>query len=164
MPLNDFRGTPGYAAPELCRTYLGRSREAITPKADVFSLGVTLLEIWLGRSPFAGMRFPAAPRNWVQKGLPWEWLLIMRWLAEPGSNIFKLRPNPARQCLKSEHFFVGSLIHQCCQADPKKRPSAAEVEVILGQELSRHEDTRATVAADVSEAVMDKISTGGHAL
>ncbi|KAK9832380.1 hypothetical protein WJX74_008307 [Apatococcus lobatus] len=110
------------------------------------------------------MRSPAAPRNWEQKGLPWDWLLIMRCLAEPGSNIFKLRPNPARQCLKSEHPFMGSLIHPCCQADPKKCSTAAEVEVILAQELSRHEDTHATVAADASEAVMGKILTGGHGL
>ena len=47
--------TPAYAAPEVCRSYIlkeGLSYCELTPKADFYSLGRTLLALWVGEDVF----------------------------------------------------------------------------------------------------------------
>lgn len=53
-PATAIRGTPAYMAPELLEaTLAGRSAAGLDgPKADLFSLGVTLVEFLTGRHPF----------------------------------------------------------------------------------------------------------------
>lgn len=159
-PIDVCRGTPGYAAPELCRTYLRLSNESVTNKADIFSVGVTLLETWLGGIPYTSMLFPPPPPNWVDQQLPWESMLIMRWVAQPGSRFGKAPTNPVRDCLQAEHPFVGKLIRSCCQANPRKRPTAAEVAALLRQELTRTEAEQAESAGQAATDVLPVRPTG----
>eukprot|EP01083_Nonionella_stella_P154710 498885_1 len=63
--LSEYRGTLGYSAPEWS-PYTG-ARSAITPKVDIYSLGLTMLILLCGEQPFL---CPSAMRKQLEKERP----------------------------------------------------------------------------------------------
>lgn len=90
-------GTPGYMAPELL------SNRPFNKSVDVYSFGVLLWELWAKQFPFVGWR-PADLVAHVASG------------GRPDMAQARSMPIPMRQ-----------LAEQCWHADPRARPSAAEV-------------------------------------
>jgi serine/threonine-protein kinase len=95
-------GTAYYMAPEQCRG------EAVDHRADVYSMGVILYEMWTGRLPFEGPSFVAVVAQHITATPP-----------APSS----IRPVPAR---------LERLILRCLEKDPAARPASARE---LGAEL-----------------------------
>ncbi|KAH9578805.1 Protein kinase domain [Trypanosoma melophagium] len=108
-----LRGTALYMAPEVARG--GRC----TPQSDIFSLGISLLEMLLGR-------------------LPWRW----SGTAPEGSDAAALHALLHRDTLFVQNLSRGYLepevpdsldrevalfVRSCCNPDPSKRPSALEL-------------------------------------
>ena len=100
----EFKGTPRYMAPEVFRSELNDS------KADIYSFGIMLWEIWFGRRAFADTHFDSSdPQdffNFVGKGS---------------------RPNDV-EYLKKPPLFWKELMEECWDEDPKKRPTAKKCE------------------------------------
>ena len=103
-------GAPSYMAPE---QLLG---EPVTDRADVYSLGVTLLEMLSGQ--------PASPQWGLQRGTPND------------EDLRKLLPSVPNQLV--------DLIRRCLQLRPSARPSAVEcserltsLRPLLGDENAR---------------------------
>ena len=101
-------GTPHFMAPEQC---LGQS---VDQRADIYSLGVVLYEVFTGKLPFAGKTFAE---------------IVAQKVAAPPPRPGQLRPLPAA---------LDDLIVACLKMDPAQRPqSAAEVARRLEHALSR---------------------------
>ncbi|WP_429925443.1 protein kinase domain-containing protein (plasmid) [Agrobacterium vitis] len=106
------RGTPGYAAPE---QWAG---ETAGPPADIFSLGVVLYEWLLGR-------LPQEPK----KGF-FGFLSSARRITDDDARFF------LAQGLKD----LAELLDSMISMDAKRRPSAAEIDNILGHLLKNLPD------------------------
>lgn len=50
-----FAGTPHWMAPEVCMQLMRKGRGYSGPKADVWSLGVTVVEMMMGGHPWRTM-------------------------------------------------------------------------------------------------------------
>eukprot|EP00210_Caulerpa_lentillifera_P000648 g626.t1 len=96
-----FVGTPCWMAPEVMEQSLGYDN-----KADIWSFGITLLELAHGRAPFA--RFP-----------PMKVLLMT--IHEPPP---QLEPVFGQRQF-SKH--MRALVTNCLQKDPSKRPTASQI-------------------------------------
>lgn len=103
------RGTSGWMAPEVLR-----AGQRITAKADIFSLGMVMLEMATERLPFDfhGQPGRAAHMKDLRSG---------RWSLPAFA--------PGRDTV------LGSLIAQCTQDSASERPDAAEVYSICEQQL-----------------------------
>jgi len=100
------RGTKGYVAPEECLL------KAVTPAADVFSLGVTLYELLTGHMPF--------PKKAD---------------AEPYPQISR-PPSSIRQHRAAVPVGLEKLVLTCLSRDPKARPALATLLPSLHQFIS----------------------------
>ena len=57
------RGSPAYVAPEMARRYFKEymsSASPITPKADIYAFGISMLELWQGYLPWRDLPTPPA--------------------------------------------------------------------------------------------------------
>lgn len=98
---NSFVGTPYWMAPEVI------SRSEYDFKADIWSFGITLIELVTGKPPYTHYDANRAM------------MMISASVHSPG---FDEQQYPA--------FSKGGLlsfIHSCCQIDPSKRPTATEL-------------------------------------
>jgi serine/threonine-protein kinase len=91
-------GTPMYMSPEQA------AASEVTPKSDVYSLGVVAFELATGRPPFAGTT-------------PME--LVAAHIKDVPPRIATLRPDVDPQ--------LAELIDRCLAKDPGKRPAAADI-------------------------------------
>jgi len=105
------RGTPNWQAPEVIR-----SATAYTTAADVYSFGMVLYELIVGRPPFAKVE-------------AWK---IGYMVAEMGK-----RPE-----LPSDSGLLGTLAEACWHPEATERPTAAELEQELHEELRRVKEMR----------------------
>jgi serine/threonine-protein kinase len=96
-------GTPSYMSPEQVLGY------DLTPRADIFSLGVTLFEVLTGAKPFAGSDLTGTLHN------------ILRQPAPRVSDV-----NPAVPCTVGD--FVGRLLVKEYEPRPTAAEALAEVE------------------------------------
>jgi serine/threonine protein kinase len=107
-------GTPAYMAPEQCRG------ESVDERADVYSLGVTLFELLLGKNPFANPDLVET---------------IRRQLEETPRRLDALIPHKVGPEL-------GELIHRMIAKDPKHRPTSEScLETFAG--VARHLEVEA---------------------
>src|SRR5213595_3800336 len=113
-------GTPGYTAPEQAEG----AATALTPAADVYSLGAILFELLAGRAPFLGSNAVA----------------VMRQAAET--------PAPKLRSLAHSHNRdLETVCARCLERDPKARYQSAGD---LASDLERWLDGRPIVARPVS--------------
>ena len=92
-------GSPAYIAPEVIQSQVYDS------KADIYSLGILLWEIWYGEQAFANPELELdAFFNMVDVGC---------------------RPKPLEGCAKPSSRWE-ELMEKCWNKDPEKRPSAKE--------------------------------------
>lgn len=98
-------GTPVYMAPEVFHGVV------YDKKADIYSLGIMLWEIWYGQQAFA------------ESGAPNMQALFA--MVDGGS-----RPKPVKG-LNKPHLRWQELMDQCWDAIPDKRPSACQCHEII---------------------------------
>ncbi|GIL85729.1 hypothetical protein Vretifemale_14113 [Volvox reticuliferus] len=94
---------PAYMAPECFDV----ENNVVTDKADIFSLGVLLWEMLMGRRPWARLANPLA---------------VALMVAYSGARL-SLNDLGEDRCPPK----LGRLIHACWERDPARRPAAAEV-------------------------------------
>jgi serine/threonine-protein kinase len=117
-----YLGTALYSSPEQLRG------EKVTPKSDVYSLGVTLYQAAIGEVPFTGTPIEVASQH------------ISR---------VPTAPRTLGVNLSDE---VEGLILDCIDKDPDRRPSAEEVHDRLQKETRSARNTRAYAAPPVVES------------
>jgi hypothetical protein len=121
-----YLGTALYSSPEQLRG------EAVTPKSDVYSLGVTLYHAATGQTPFTGTPIEVASQH------------------------VSSDPTPPRRLNDATSASLDALILGCLEKDPASRPTADEVRVGL---LEAGRGVHATVAYDeppATEAVEEE--------
>ncbi|HEX2107921.1 MAG TPA: serine/threonine-protein kinase [Rubrobacteraceae bacterium] len=116
-----YLGTALYSSPEQLRG------EKVTPKSDVYSLGMSLYQAAVGEAPFGGTPIEVASQH------------VSR---EPDA------PSALGVDLSDG---VETLILDCVQKDPERRPTAEEVRERLLDETRPVRTTRAPTAPPVSE-------------
>ena len=116
-----YLGTALYSSPEQLRG------EKVTPKSDVYSLGMSLYQAAVGKAPFGGTPIEVASQH------------VSR---EPDA------PSALGVDLSDG---VETLILDCVQKDPERRPTAEEVHERLLDETRPVRTTRAPTAPPVSE-------------
>ena len=117
-----FKGTPVYMAPEVFHSQVYDS------KADIYSLGLLMWEMWYGQRAFADApgTTPQDLFDWVDKGN---------------------RPVHKQGC-KTPPYFWEQLMKQCWDGNPNTRPTAKEC----------HERMVKSVSPKVvSEPLLDRI-------
>lgn len=97
-------GTPTYISPEAIR-----DSSSADAKSDIYSLGVTLYHLLTGRPPFAGHTIS----DLMRAHLAGEY-------------------TPLRQVVPQADAHLCKLIESCLALDPKKRPTASELALLLG--------------------------------
>ena len=110
-----YLGTAVYSAPEQLRG------EGVTPKSDVYSLGITLYHAATGQLPFVGSPIEVANQH-----------------------VFK-EPTPPRELNDAVSESLEALILDCLHKDPDSRPTADEVRLGL---LEAGQGAHATQAYD----------------
>ncbi|XP_055872689.1 uncharacterized protein LOC106052698 isoform X4 [Biomphalaria glabrata] len=95
-------GTPKYSAPEVLRGELLNADAMM--KADVYSLGLTIVEILLEEIPFEGLNLTQLQKQVGEKGL---------------------KPKVERGNILIPE--VKSMLIRCCNRDPDQRPTAREL-------------------------------------
>lgn len=127
-------GTPGYMSPEQ-----GMAEDAITPAADVYSLGVMLFEMATGKSPYSGST-PMA--------------LLMKHIQEPIPSALKFNPDLPEA--------IDEIIGKAMAKDPKARyQTAGELvdalrEIIDTAEMRSAPQTLVTAATVAAQNIRDK--------
>jgi hypothetical protein len=101
-------GTPHYMAPEVCRG------EQAQTASDVYSLGITLYHMLIGKPPFHGRK---STEEIIQDHLKGE----------------RLQPERHRPDLPSP---VGDLVRRMTRQDPAARPTAADVATLVSEKLT----------------------------
>lgn len=103
-------GTQGYCAPELLKL------KNVTTKADVYSIGVIILELLTGKSPNEGREGVDLPQ-WVSSILKEEWT----------NEVFDLELMGDTSDVNEELFKTLQLAMHCVNSSPTARPEAREV-------------------------------------
>ncbi len=104
------KGQLEYISPEQA---LGKEVDA---RADIFSLGVTLFELFAGRRPWSASN---------------DMELAQQLMTAPPADLFKLRPKIHRELVE--------IVNQCLEKDPKKRfQTVAEILARFDEWLSAH--------------------------
>lgn len=108
IAMTTFVGTNSYMSPE---RIVG---SAYKVKSDVWSVGLTLMELAIGRCPFAmdDMNEPRSPLSILD--------LIQRIVYEPSPRLPKVNVFPTS---------LGEMIDKCLMKDPKDRPTPMELYV-----------------------------------
>lgn len=145
------RGTLGLLSPEVCRLLYYNSTESLSEKVDVWSMGLTLIELWEGASPWNKLwdkyclRCPNVKRpSQVQEETDWFAERIARTTAKLDGAIPAPGKNNCWDSLQTQHELVTRIVQACCHPDPLGRPSAACVAEMLLQKL---QETEAEISA-----------------
>jgi serine/threonine-protein kinase OSR1/STK39 len=109
-PCKTFVGTPCWMAPEVMEQSRGYNE-----KADIWSVGITALELYKGYAPYA--KFP--PMQVLIKTIREPAPTLKVYADEPG------KPGGSASAAASERF--QKFVARCLQKDPRDRPSAHEL-------------------------------------
>ncbi|XP_073313664.1 probable serine/threonine-protein kinase PBL3 isoform X2 [Primulina huaijiensis] len=120
-------GTKGYAAPEYVAT--GR----LTPKCDVYSYGVVLLELLSGKRALGDENTGGADETLVDWAKPF--------LNDPRKMLRIMDSRLGGQYPKKDAQFLAVLALQCLNTDPRNRPTMSEV-------VAAFEQLQASIAAN----------------
>ena len=112
-----YLGTALYSSPEQLRG------QRVTPKSDVYSLGITLYQAAVGKAPFGGTPIEVASQH------------VSRTPTVPSTLGAALSGG------------VESVILDCIRKDPARRPTAEEVRERLGQRAGLPRNARANAAS-----------------
>jgi tRNA A-37 threonylcarbamoyl transferase component Bud32 len=115
-----YLGTALYSSPEQLQG------QTVTPKSDVYSLGVTLYHAATGRPPFVGSSIEVANQH------------------------VSIEPTPPRELNDAVSPSLETLILDCLKKDPDSRPTADEVRLGLLEAGRGVHATRAYVAPPVT--------------
>jgi hypothetical protein len=121
-----YLGTALYSSPEQLRG------EGVTPKSDVYSLGVTLYHAATGQTPFAGTPIEVASQHVARE------------------------PTPPRRLNDSVSASLEALILGCLEKDPDSRPTADEVRIGLLEAGRGVHDTQAYPEPPATEPAADE--------
>jgi eukaryotic-like serine/threonine-protein kinase len=121
-----YLGTALYSSPEQLRG------EGVTPKSDVYSLGVTLYHAATGQTPFTGTPIEVASQH------------------------VSSDPTPPRRLNDALSASLEALILGCLEKDPNSRPTADEVQLGLLEAGRDVHDTRAYDEPPAMEPVEDE--------
>jgi predicted Ser/Thr protein kinase len=116
-----YLGTALYSSPEQLRG------EGVTPKSDVYSLGVTLYHAATGQTPFTGTPIEVASQH------------------------VSSEPTPPRRLNDAVSASLEALILGCLEKDPDSRPTADEVRLGLLEAGRGVHDTRAYAEPPATE-------------
>ena len=123
-------GTPVYMAPEVL------SKNKYSEKADVYSFGIVLMEIFTGNLPYS--QPPFDKMNQAQL-------------------MYQILENGCRPVIEGLHPILQHLIEECWSADPHIRPSFPEIVMRLRRlatEFSPENDPNMPIS-DLEELVLD---------
>ncbi|KZV57608.1 hypothetical protein F511_03068, partial [Dorcoceras hygrometricum] len=112
-------GTKGYAAPE----YIATGR--LTPKCDVYSYGVVLLELLSGKRALGDENAGGADETLVDWAKPF--------LNDKRKMLRIMDSRLGGQYPKKDAQFLAVLVLRCLNTDPKNRPTMSEVMAVLEQ-------------------------------
>jgi mitogen-activated protein kinase kinase len=109
-----FVGTGTYMAPERIQG------SPYTVKSDVWSVGLTVMELAIGKFPFGGNVGPGGPQGILD--------LLQQIVLEPAPKLPKSDAFPS---------ILEDMIAKCLMKDPAERPTPKELYVSLPPSLSR---------------------------
>eukprot|EP00659_Diplonema_papillatum_P012836 gene12836-19782_t len=147
-----FEGTPEYMAPELLKapgSALQRGKAPITKSTDVYSVGITLVEIATSRVPYTDVERTTEQLHTVVETRYSPSALHEAIVAE------HLRPTPIAECADLQ-----SLVDACWQADPGARPEMAAVHEKVRGIL--RQATPAGFSAESADRARLVVVTGGE--
>jgi serine/threonine-protein kinase len=121
-----YLGTALYSSPEQLRG------ERVTPKSDVYSLGIALYQAATGQAPFAGTPIEVASQH----------------VSRPPTTPSVLGANLDRE--------VEALIIECIEKDPDRRPTAQQVHERLREAIRPAPGDRAYAAPPMPEPAQDE--------
>ncbi|RKH53861.1 serine/threonine protein kinase [Corallococcus sp. AB049A] len=128
-PANLVRGDVAYASPE----YL--TRQPLTPRSDVFSLGVLLVELFTGKHLFDVEDLPPPPRRLASlqaESLPSLPLMQMQIL------LARFSPEDVEEAVASLSPDVKAMLHVALRANPEERfATAADMRDAMRVALAR---------------------------
>lgn len=124
-------GTPAYMAPEQCR-----GAAEVTPKSDVYAMGIIMYQMLSGKLPFTGQGVGEIMLGQISK-----------------------QPPPLREVAPGVPVEVADLVHKMLAKDPGQRPSMTQ----FVEELERLATVLAGVVPPVSNSISDALS-GRHAV
>lgn len=151
LPQAQVGGTLHYMAPEQLEALKRGNDDALTPKVDVFALGVILFEWLTGRHPCAPLPADAKAKT------------LLPFLLQHYRQTEQPLPAPA-----GVEPALAELIGRCLRPNPEDRPTATDVECALrgrlraGPRLARAIVRRPLRAAVVTLVVASGIALGGY--
>eukprot|EP01034_Spumella_vulgaris_P022489 gene22489-28617_t len=141
--VSGLKGTPHWMAPEVIK---GTQMSTGWIKADVWSLGCTVVELFTGRVPYAEYDNPMTAMYKIASG---EIPQLKQRRTVPGGRVLSVEEMVAVDAESSPSEALLSFVRLCCAVDPEDRPSV--------EELLAHPFAAQTLPSEVQQSFVDLI-------